>query len=145
MPQSTSSIDVIAADPPIFEPEQVLALLERDYGLQGKLSLLVSERDQNFRLDAKNGQQFVVKIANAAEPFEITDFQVQALRHLEAQGCEVAVPRILLTRGGDAVTTIGAGTGEHHLRVVSYVPGVPLDSSQSFTASAAATEPVPNR
>jgi hydroxylysine kinase len=127
MPNTTSSIDVIAADPPNFEPDKVLAFLESDYGMQGRLSLLVSERDQNFRLDATDGQQFVVKIANSAEPFAITDFQVQALRHIEAQGCDVAVPRVCPTQDGDALTTIGAGSGRHCVRVVSYVPGVPLE------------------
>ncbi len=32
-----------------------------------------------------------------------------------------------MTNNGDAMTAIGAGTGKHCLRVVSYVPGVPLE------------------
>ena len=72
--------------------------------MQGKLTPLVSERDQNFRLDATNGRRFVVKIANGAEPAQITDFQIQALLHLEASACTVAVPKLVRTRiGGDVI------------------------------------------
>ena len=130
MIQPTSALDVIAADPPDFDPAEVAALLDREYSLQGSLSPLVSERDQNFRLETADGARFVVKIANLAEPIEITDFQVQALRHLEREDCKVAVPRVLPTNSGDAITTIGQGPGRHHLRVVSYVPGRPLEGLQ---------------
>lgn len=130
MTQPTRSLNAIAALPPDFAQPDVLALLEREYGLQGSLTALVSERDQNFRLGTAEGRRFVVKIANSAEPFEITDFQVRALQHLEARGCDVAVPRVILTNNGDAITTIGEGAGLHHLRVVSYVPGVPLEGQR---------------
>lgn len=121
------SLDAIAAPPPAFPKGTVMARLEQEYGLQGRLSPLVSERDQNFRLDAADGRRFVVKIASSAEPFEITDFQVRALQHLETHGCKVPVPRIVPTCNGRPVTTIGADSGEHLLRVVSYLPGIPLE------------------
>ncbi len=127
MAKEPIALGVIAAPPPDFAEEPVLELLGRQYGLQGRLSPLVSERDQNFRLDTPDGKQFVVKIANSAEPFEITDFQVQALLRLDRQGCDVAVPKVLPTRDGNAITRIGSGTGQHRLRVVSYVPGLPLE------------------
>ena len=127
MSKEPSAFGAIAAPPPDFGQEPTLELLVREYGLQGRLSPLVSERDQNFRLDTPDGKQFVVKIANSAEPFEITDFQVRALQRLERQGCEVAVPRVLPNRDGSAITTIGEESGEHRLRVVSYVPGLPLE------------------
>lgn len=127
MPKTRGSIDAIAAAPPDFAEEQVHALLDREYGLQGALSMLVSERDQNYRLDAADAGRFVVKIANSAEPLEITELQVQALQRLEDQGCEVAVPRILPTSNGNAMSTIGEGENRHRVRVVTYVPGVPLE------------------
>jgi Ser/Thr protein kinase RdoA (MazF antagonist) len=127
MIQNSSSLATIAAPPPDFAQETVLELLNREYGLQGRLSPLVSERDQNFRLDTADNTQCVVKIANSAEPFRITDFQVQALQRLENEDCEVAVPRVLPATNGSAITTIGPESGQHRLRVVSYVPGFPLE------------------
>ncbi|MDJ0907232.1 MAG: phosphotransferase [Woeseiaceae bacterium] len=127
MTQGPSALAAIAEPPPDFARENILELLDREYGLQGRLSPLVSERDQNFRLETPDGKQFVVKIANAAEPLPITDFQVQALQRLADLECEVEVPRVLPAKNGSVLTTIGARESEHRLRVVSYVPGIPLE------------------
>jgi Ser/Thr protein kinase RdoA (MazF antagonist) len=72
----------------------------------------------------------VVKIANAAEPAEITDFQLQALRHLQERECPVEVPRILKTRSGALSTEIRNAGASHVLRVVSYVPGTPVEGTE---------------
>ena len=103
-------------------------MVASEYGLEGSLTPLVSERDQNFRLDARTGAQFVVKIANAAEPAEITDFQVQALLHLEQSGCPVPVPRIVRTTSGEASIHITSNDTRHVLRVVTYLPGEPVEA-----------------
>jgi Ser/Thr protein kinase RdoA (MazF antagonist) len=79
MTESPGSLDTIAVPSPDVPEKEVLDLLIRDYGLQGNLTQLVSERDQNFRVDATDGRQFVVRIANSAEPAQITDFHIQAL------------------------------------------------------------------
>ena len=133
MTDHPGSLDVIAAPSPDVSERDVRALLQREYGLAGPLSPLVSERDQNFRLDAQGGEQFVVKIANAEEPLEITDFQVQALRRLEAEGCAVAVPRVLPTKPGRAMTTVESRGARYRLRVVTYLPGMPLEGRSPDT------------
>lgn len=129
MTKSPNSLDTIAILPPDAPDIEVLDLLVREYGLQGKLLPLVSERDQNFRLDAPDGRQFVVKIASSAEPAQITDFQIQALLHLEASDCRVAVPRIVRTRTGEVSSKIMTASTCNVLRVVSYVPGRPLEGT----------------
>jgi Ser/Thr protein kinase RdoA (MazF antagonist) len=136
MTHKPGSLDVIAAPAPNVPERDVHALLQREYGLAGSLSPLVSERDQNFRLDARSGERFVVKIANAGEAFEITDFQVRALQRLEAAGCAVAVPRVRNTRSGQAMTTIESGGLQQRLRVVSYLAGSPLEGRSPDTRTA---------
>ena len=127
MTDNPGSLDVIAAPSPDVPESDVHALLQREYGLAGSLSPLVSERDQNFRLDARSGERFVVKIANAGESPEITDFQVRALQRLEAGGCAVAVPQVLPTQSGQAMTTIESRGSQFRLRVVTYLAGIPLE------------------
>jgi len=124
---------VIAAPPPAFDPAEVERLLEDRYRLTGELRPLVSERDQNFRLTAANNQSYVVKIANPAEDRVVTDFQVQALRHLEENRCPVAVPRIVPAHDGSAVTYIGDKGVRHIVRVMTYVPGTPLEGDAPDT------------
>ncbi len=129
MTKSPESLDIIAEPSPELPENEVSDLLIREYGLQGNLSPLVSERDQNFRLDIADGRQFVVKIANSAEPAQITDFQIQALLHLEASECQVTVPEVIRTRAGSVSSKIASANASHVLRVVSYVPGRPVEGT----------------
>ena len=111
--------------PPALRAGDVLAALREDYGLEGSLAPLVSERDQNFRLTTPDGHDFVVKIANPGEPAADTDFQVRALLHTEAAGCRVALPRVVRTLAGETVSRVPGGRRGHVLRVVTWVPGRP--------------------
>ena len=129
MTQQPSSLDTLAVPAPEIPENEVLDLLIREYGLQGKLTPLVSERDQNFRLDTTQGRQFVVKIANVAERAQITDFQIQALLHLEASACTVAVPKLVRTSAGEVSSNITTADTSNVLRVVSYLPGRPVEET----------------
>lgn len=119
-------MQVTSSPPPELRGEEIQRLLDREYALSGVLSPLVSERDQNFRLDAEDGRRFAVKVANAAEAAVVTEFQVAALRHLEQTNCPIAVPRVLPTRQGEYTTSIRSGSDSHVVRVVTWVPGEPL-------------------
>ena len=89
---------VIAKAPPVFSKKTAAKLLNEYYGLKAALSPLISERDQNFRVDCDDGRQFVLKIANAAEDSQVTDFQINALLHIEEYlrigGLPVQAPRV---------------------------------------------------
>ena len=126
---SVDPLNVIAAPSPAIAELVVLELLSQEYGLAGELRPLVSERDQNFRLQTGDGQTLVVKIANAAEPQQITDFQIQALIHLQANACPVTVPQVVPTVGGAVSTVIHSRESSHVLRVVSYIPGRPVEGT----------------
>ncbi len=79
------SDDLLASLPPDLEETEIAALLQRHYGLSGALRRLTSERDLNLHLATPAGG-FVVKVANRAEPRQVTDFQTAALLHLEGKG-----------------------------------------------------------
>jgi len=86
---------------------------------------LVSERDQNFHLKSGDGQQFVVKVTNAAEAPVVSDFHVQLLLYLQ-QTSAVAAPQVRLTTDGRPYGDIAADGRACRLRVVSYLEGSPL-------------------
>ena len=127
MANSEDPLSAIASPPPQFSTGDIAALVDEQYGLRGDLAALVSERDQNFRVTTTDKRRYVIKIANAAESETVTDFQVRALQHMEASGCPVPVPRIIPTLAGDAMTRVSSPDAEHALRVVTYVPGRPLE------------------
>ena len=116
-------LDELDASAPKLSDAEVTRFLRTEYGLDGQLRPLLSERDQNFRLTAGDGQNYVVKIAGAAEDQTAADFQILGLLHLEARECRATVPKIRRTRGGASSTTILHGETRHVVRLVSYLPG----------------------
>jgi Ser/Thr protein kinase RdoA (MazF antagonist) len=125
--QQCDPLDVIASPPPRFSVADIGRLIGEQYGLHGELVSLVSERDQNVRLTTADEQRYVVKIANAAEHEITTDFQIQALLHMQNNSCRVAVPRIIRTHDGAVATSMRGADVRHLVRVVSYVAGRPLE------------------
>ena len=133
MASPEDSLIAIASPPPQFSAGEVAEIVDEQYGICGDLAGLVSERDQNFRLTTADGRRYVIKIANQAESTTVTDFQIRALQHMEALGCPVSVPRIIPALSGATMTRALSASAEHVLRVVSYVPGHPLEEVETDT------------
>ena len=113
----------IAAEPPSLTAEDAVAIARDQYGLSASASPLVSERDQNFLLDAC-GARSILKIANAAEDPLVTTFQIEALLHVaKQQVVGLAVPAILPTVDGQSHLRIEHDGASHIVRLVSYLPG----------------------
>ena len=109
---------------PQMTPTEAAALARRLYGLAAVATALPGERDQNFRLDA-DGVRYVLKIANAQEEPALLAAQQAVFAHLAAAG--VATPRVLPTLDGAALGAVTAAAGQTHaVRLVGYLPGVPL-------------------
>jgi Ser/Thr protein kinase RdoA (MazF antagonist) len=130
MTKNPESLDILTVPTPQFSVGEVAQLLRDRYRLEGDITALVSERDQNFRLRCGD-DQYVVKIANSAEPESITDFQIQALLHMEKNGCAVPVPKVIRTAAGNVATTVSADDVAHVMRVVTYLSGRPLGDSEN--------------
>lgn len=113
----------LTAPPPAFTPDEALALAERHFGRTGRLDRLTSERDLNFRLTTAAGDSFVLKIGNAAEPPEVTDFQTGALLHIAARDPALPVPRVVPAPDGRISVPLPGG---EVLRLLSWVEGRPM-------------------
>jgi len=132
-PGGSDPFAVIECEAPVFGEDRVRDIVRRHYGLAGELKPLLSERDQNFRLRTDDGRDFVLKIANAAEAPEATDFQIRALLYLEPRlgvpGSPVCVPRVQRTVDGQSHVLVTADGTTHVTRMVSYLAGIPLGKS----------------
>jgi 4-aminobutyrate aminotransferase-like enzyme/Ser/Thr protein kinase RdoA (MazF antagonist) len=112
---------------PDFSIEQAKLLLAEHYGLDGTLSPLDSERDQNFKVLTSGGETYILKIVNAAEPLVESEFQTALLEHIGAYAPDLPVPHIRQTVSGASLAEATSGHGVRHLlRLVVWVPGVPL-------------------
>ncbi len=117
-------MDLLGA--PSFDEETLRGLLAEHYGLAGKLHALPSERDQISRVETESGQRFILKIANANEDPIATNFQFQAMMHLQRSDCPVAVPKVVNTLAGDPVAEISGDSHPHLVQLLSYVEGIML-------------------
>ncbi|THD83444.1 aminotransferase [Aliigemmobacter aestuarii] len=113
---------LLTSPPPAHPVDEVLALARAHFGLTGQARRLTSERDLNLFLDGPEGR-FVVKVTNAAEPAEATDFQTRALRHIASRDPALPVPRVVPALDGCAAVPLPGG---HLLRVLSWVEGLPM-------------------
>ena len=112
---------------PAFTSEQAAMLLKDHFGIEGRLSALDSERDQNFKVAAANGEVFILKIVNAAEPLAESDFQTALLDHTARAAPDLPVPRLMPALSGALLTgTEGTGGATHRVRLVRWMEGTPL-------------------
>jgi len=86
------------------------------------IATLPSERDQNFLVTDDSGQQFVLKIANAAESRDFLQAQNAVMDYLaeRVQFCQRVIGEITEVDG-------------HFERLVTYLPGVPLAEIKPHT------------
>ena len=83
MKPDSPAFAAISIDAPSFAQSAVAAAVEAQFGLSGDYAALVSERDQNFRLETADDRRFVVKVTSRIEDAASTEFQIGALLHLE--------------------------------------------------------------
>lgn len=127
MKPEPAAMAAITGDAPSLTVDNVAHAVEATFGLGGDYSPLVSERDQNFMLRSANGSRYVVKVTSRFEKSVATDFQIDALQHLE-QARDVLVPKVCQTLSGDLSCRISDEHGAYRLRVVTWVDGVPLET-----------------
>lgn len=111
--------------PPHFSAAEASNLAGDLYGLNGTISQLDSERDQNFRIDTPSGDQFVLKISNSAMDPAILKMQLKALTHITIVDPELPVPRVLYSRNEIALEQVQDSDGRSHfLHLLTYLPGL---------------------
>jgi len=122
---------------PAFSTVQAEKIAQRCFDIRASAQLLVSERDQNFRLRAEDGGEWVLKIANPAEDPAILDMQTRALVHIAQVDPSLPVPRVRATPEGALFHDVDADDGRQFIvRVLSFLPGQLLDDAPPHPALA---------
>lgn len=94
------------------------------YGLDLSATALTSERDQNYLLKEKAEPEYVLKISNPAESFDVLEMQHAALAHIYLHDPEIQLPRPVNTLDGEFIFHHETASNEkHYIRMVEYVPG----------------------
>lgn len=108
--------------PPAYSPDALADIAARYYGLEGDITPLVSERDQNVRLRTEGGA-YVLKVANAAEDDRFLAVQNAVLRHLAAVDDGLGVPRLVTSRSGADLVRHRGVRETNTVRLVSFLEG----------------------
>jgi hydroxylysine kinase len=116
----------VTEEPPRIDVIDLAQVVKEQFGLDGEYSPLISERDQNFHLKTAHGSQYVVKVTSVTEMPIVSEFQIEALLHLE-RGAMIRVPRVVRTTDGQSSGRVDHGERSFVLRVVSYLEGKQLE------------------
>lgn len=124
---------------PNFTPAEALALAKRQFGIEGAVSGLPSERDQNFLIAAvvnrdghgSGGGKFVLKIANVHDTPQLLDFQNAAMRHVAAAMPGFRVQRLVRSLEGRDIAQIRnpRTDADHCVRLMTWIDGEVLAMS----------------
>jgi hydroxylysine kinase len=68
----------------------------------------------------------LLKISNPAEPRDVTDLQTHILLHLAHVAPDLPVPRLLPAGQDSHAVTLPIGGQDHVVRMMTFLPGVPL-------------------
>src|SRR5436190_1711553 len=112
---------------PTFSKQDAARLAQAIYGLAGSLKELTSERDQNFLITTEEREQFVLKIAAAAERRETLEFQNAVMAHLGEQVRSGFIPQLRKTKARDDIAHVDDENQlSHFVRVLTYHPSALL-------------------
>ena len=129
---NSNVFELLTASPPSLSCAEAERIARERFDVSGSAEGLSSERDQNFHLQAADGQEFVLKIANPREDPAVTNFQTRALIHIASRDPDLRVPRVCTTIRGATETTVDIGQDQHcTVRLLTYLSGVTLDNVQS--------------
>lgn len=118
---------VLNSRAPAISDDMARDILARFFGVTGQVLRLTSERDRNFRIMADDGRQYVLKIANSAEPAAVTRFQTDALLHIEKVAPNLPAPRIVRTCDGASELLLDfASDASSVVRLLTFLEGEPL-------------------
>lgn len=130
MPDELTASD-LRFTPPQLPRELLEQFLEDHWGITGMFKPLSGERDQNTQVRTPDDGLFVLKVSSPIEDPLLVDFQVQAMLHLEQADPSIPIPRVHRSLVGNVVETLHADEGEHVVRLLSWVDGVPLEDAAS--------------
>jgi 4-aminobutyrate aminotransferase-like enzyme/Ser/Thr protein kinase RdoA (MazF antagonist) len=114
--------DVFRLPAPTFTADDLAAIARERFGVEGSVTMLDSERDQNARIASADGT-YVLKVANAGEHLAVLDLQLAMLRHLERTAPDLPVPRVVDTVDGAAYDDVSGPNGAHRVRLVTHLDG----------------------
>src|SRR2546429_9473503 len=91
---------------PLFTIQDASRIAFELYGLRAEVHPLPGEHDSNFYLKTETGQEFVLKVAHAAEQRNNLDLQNKALEHLSTHDPSLLLQQVSVTYPGESIARV---------------------------------------
>jgi 4-aminobutyrate aminotransferase-like enzyme/Ser/Thr protein kinase RdoA (MazF antagonist) len=109
-------------------------LARERFALDGVASPLPGELDDNFRLDARDGPSYVLKVMHPGRERGFVSLVAEALRHLARESPSLALPRVVPAADGAPFVEAPDATGATRLvLLLTWVEGLPLAEARPRT------------
>jgi Ser/Thr protein kinase RdoA (MazF antagonist) len=106
---------------------EALALAKTRFDIEGRVRRFDTEKDDTFRLTSRDGRNYTLKIANAAEDPREVSFQIDLLAHIAAKNPGLPVPRVVPDRDRRLQFSYADSAGQkREVHLLTYLEGVPL-------------------
>ena len=121
---------VFETQPPSFSKKTIDQILSKNFKINGNISFLESDRDQNTLIETYDGEKYILKISNPAEDLRVLDMQNQVALHIKLKDPELLVPMQI----GD-LETVKCNEQTYFVRLMKYINGGLLkDHNMDFDA-----------
>jgi hydroxylysine kinase len=131
-PHPQESGTTLTTASPRVSPATAERIVAQHYGIVGHAKRLHGERDEIFRIDARDGRVYLLKVAHAMEEKEVTNLTTSAMLHLARTAPDLPVQHVLPTGDGDVELSVGIDGGPPRLaRLTTFLDGRVLNSVPS--------------
>lgn len=93
------------------------------YAVDGELTRLYGELDDNFLVVSGSGNKRIVKFMHAGCDEQRVDIQCSAMTHLAASGVNLNLPRVIPTQSGLPYAAVALDGSSHLVWSLRYCPG----------------------
>ena len=104
--------------------DQAIKIALENYNIQGTAKPLPGEIDFNFKIDATDGAEYILKVSRPDENADYLDFQQKLLLYANDQAKDLTVPKVIRDRQGNLISEIKDEYGNiRKVRLLSWISG----------------------
>jgi len=107
---------------PKFDVQSVEQFIFENYGIQGEISLLSSERDQNFKITTDR-QKFIFKISNPNDGLELLDLQNRMMIKLNEDVRKDITTAPIFNKKNKYLSIISQEDKDYNCRLLTFIDG----------------------
>lgn len=117
----------LSAEPPSNSVVFTENVMRELFGIDGEARQLACERDQIFQISTIDGKRYILRFTNPAEDAAITNFQTEALLHVDRVAPSLPIPHVVRSVAGETDVAVTMEDGRVSMaRVITFLAGIPL-------------------